>query len=122
MIIIDINIFLILIKYSLSKTSIITYPLVDLIENSPINTSIISLTSSSSLKLNKRKYVLLNINEYETDKFEIRNENIYTKNEIDREEFIEKNYCLNNSYCQIEVHIIVNDGLEYIIIPIHIIE
>lgn len=108
----------VLIKCSLSKMLLLNYPLVNLIENSPLNSVIVSLNSS----MNGTKYVLLNLNGFETNKFEIKNENILIKNEIDREEFVNKNYCLNNNYCSIELHIIVNDGLEYIIIPIHIIE
>lgn len=113
-------ILLLIIKSSISKTSLITYPIVNLIENSPINSEVVSL--KSSIDINKRKYKLLNINEYERKKFEIKNEKIYIKNEIDRGEFVDKKYCFDNSYCQIELHIIVNNGLEYIIIPIHIIE
>ncbi len=118
---IDLCLLFMLIKYSFSKTSIRNYSIIDLYENSPINTLVVSLNSSNNID-NSIKFVLLNLNGYETNKFEIKNGNIYTRNEIDREEFVEKNYCLDNSYCKIEIHILVNDGFEYLIIPIHIIE
>jgi len=118
---IDFCLLFVLIKYSFSKTSIRNYSIIDLYENSPINTFVVSLNSSNNID-NSLKFVLLNLNGYETNKFEIKNGNIYTRNDIDREEFVEKNYCLDNSYCKIELHILVNDGFEYLIIPIHIIE
>lgn len=121
MMIIDIFLLFVVIKLSFSKTSLITYPIVDLLENSPLNTFVISLNSSLNMN-NSTKLILLNLNGYESNLFSIINGNIYTKNSIDREEFLREKYCLDNSYCKIEIHILVNDGLAYWIIPIHIIE
>ena len=108
----------VIIKCILSKPSITTYPTINLKENSPLNSFVIKLNSS----INIEKLVLLNLMGFESNLFGIINGNIYTKDLIDREEFIEKKYCLDNLYCKIEVHIVVNDGLTYWIIPIHIVE
>jgi hypothetical protein len=122
MLIVDIFVLLLIsIKYSYCKTSIINYPMVNLLENSPLKTFVISINSSLNLT-NSRKMVLLNFNGFELKYFSMINENIYTNNLIDREEFIKKKYCLDNLSCEIELHILINDGLEYFIIPIHIIE
>ena len=94
-----------------------TYEIVDLLENSPLNTFVIGLTEFS-----KNKLRILNLNEFERKYFSIINGNIYTNNEIDREEFLNKKYCLNKFNCQIEIHILVDDGLAYLVIPIHIVE
>jgi hypothetical protein len=50
------------------------------------------------------------------------NESIYTINEIDREKLIGEKRCFDRSKCLIELHILVNDGERYWVIPIHIIE
>lgn len=102
----------------LNRTPIIkSYEVIDLLENSPLNTFVIGLEEYS-----KSKLILLNINEFETKYFSMINGNIYTKNLIDREEFLNKKYCLNKFYCQIELHVFINNGLAYLIIPIHIVE
>jgi len=119
--IINLSILFILIKLTYCKISITNYPTVDLLENSPLNTFVVSLSRLTNLT-NSTKLVLLNLNGYETTMFSIINGSIYTINSIDREEFIEKQYCLDNLYCKIEIHILVNDGNGYWIIPIHIIE
>ncbi len=113
--------FFIIIKYTFCKISITNYPIVDLIENSPLNTLVISLSRITNLT-NSTKLILLNLNGFETNLFSIINGSIYTIHSIDREEFIDKQYCLDNLYCKIEIHILVNDGNGYWIIPIHIIE
>jgi hypothetical protein len=107
-----------LINYSFSTTSIRTYPTVELKENVPINTHIISIGENKT----KLKFVLLNLGGFETNLFVIKNESIYTINEIDREQFIIEKRCFDRLYCLIEVHILVNDGQQYWVIPIHIIE
>lgn len=106
----------VLIKCSYSNPLIKTYPIIDLLENSPLNTFIVEITQSSN-KLN-----LLNINRFETKLFSLKNGSIYTKDLIDREEFIDQQYCLNKRYCKIELQILVDDGLAYWIVPIHIVE
>ena len=115
-----------MLKYIHCKTSIVTYPTVELVENVPVNSLVVSLSSSSSLMMKSinesTKMVLLNLNGYERDMFSLINENIYTKQIIDREEFLIQGYCLNEMYCQIEIHILVNDGYAYWIIPVHIVE
>jgi hypothetical protein len=111
----------VLIKYSFSKTSITNYPTVDLLENSPLNTLVIQLTPSLN-KSKLSKLVLLNMSGFESDMFSIINGSIYTINSIDREQFIREKYCLDNLYCKIELHILVDGGLAYWVIPVHIVE
>ncbi len=109
---------IIIVESSLSTTSIKTYPTVNLTENVPINTNVIKLiTDEQRLKL-----ILLNLGGFETNLFEIKNESLYTTNEIDREQFVGEKRCFDRLYCLIEVHILVNDGQQYWVIPIHIIE
>jgi len=120
---IDVLILLIIIKVSLSTTSIKTYPTVNLTENVPINTNVIKLIKDDeNIEMRKMKLILLNLSGFETNLFEIKNENIYTINLIDREQFLGEKRCFNRLYCLIELHILVNDGQEYWVIPIHIIE
>lgn len=109
------------IKYSFSKTLITNYPTVDLVENSPLNTLVIQLTTSLNITRTS-KLVLLNMSGFEFDVFTIVNGSIYTIDSIDREEFLRRKYCLDNLYCKIELHILVDDGLAYCVIPIHIVE
>lgn len=116
----NVFILLMIIKSSLSTTSIKTYPTVNLTENVPINTKVVKLIEEN-IKI-KYKLILLNLVGYEINYFEIKNETIYTINEIDREEFLSKKRCFDPLNCLIELHILVNDGKEYWIIPIHIIE
>jgi len=113
-------ILLIIIKICLSTTSIKTYPTVNLTENVPINTNVIKLIKDE--EKNDYKLILLNLGGFETNLFEIKNENIYTINQIDREQFIIEKRCFDRLYCLIELHILVNDGQQYWVIPIHIIE
>ena len=102
------------------KTSMKTYPLVDLLENSPLHTKVI--TVDDQWKTEKNKIILLNLNGFEKEMFSVINGSIFTLNQIDREEMIEKKRCLDHLYCLIELHFIVNDAIEYWIVPIHIIE
>ena len=103
------------------KTSVMTHPRVELIENIPVKSVVVSL-SSMMKRREVRKMNLMNLNGYERRKFEVRNESIYTISEIDREEFVLNGFCLNELYCEIELHLIINDGNDYWIIPIHIVE
>ena len=107
-----------IIKNNWSITLTKTYPTVDLKENCPINTNVLQLTN----EVKNLKLILLNLGGFETNLFSIRNENIFTMNEIDREQFIGEKRCFDRSYCLIELHILVNDGEQYWVIPIHIIE
>ena len=111
-------IIIIIIQVSFSITSIKTYPTINLKENSPINTKVIELTESEK----ELKLILLNLGGFETKYFGIINESIYTINEIDREQFLGEKRCFDRSYCLIELHILVNDGQSYWVIPIHIVE
>jgi len=104
------------VKVSLSTTSIKTYPTVNLRENCPINSHVITLEGK------EMKLILLNLGGFETNLFVIVNSSIYTINEIDREQFIGEKRCFDRLYCLIEIHILVNDGQQYWVVPIHIIE
>ncbi|CAF5040533.1 unnamed protein product [Rotaria sp. Silwood1] len=108
----------ILIKTSLLTTLTKTYPTIDLKENIPINTNILQLTK----EVKNLKLILLNLGGFETNLFSINNENLFTINEIDREKLLGEKRCFDRSYCLIELHILVNDGEQYWVIPIHIIE
>ena len=99
----------------MSTISIKTYPTIDLKENIPLNTKVIELKTKSKL-------VLLNLSEFEKNLFSIINESIYTINIIDREQLIGEKRCFDRLYCLIELHILVNDGQQYRVIPIHILE
>lgn len=102
------------------KTSMKTYSIVDLIENSPLNTRIV--TFDDQWKNETNKIILLNLNGFEKEMFSIVNGTVLTSSSIDREEMIEKKRCLDPLYCLIELHFIVNDAAEYWIVPIHIVE
>ncbi|CAF1066806.1 unnamed protein product [Rotaria sordida] len=108
----------IIIKNSLLTTLTKTYPTIDLKENIPINTNILELTN----EVKDLKLVLLNLGGFETNLFTIKDQNLFTINEIDREKLIGEKKCFDRSYCLIELHILVNDGEQYWVIPIHIIE
>lgn len=113
-----------ILKCIYSKTSIVTHPKVELVENVPLNSLVVSFSSFTTTRRRNEsnKMVLLNLNGYEKEMFLLMNETIYTKEEIDREEFVLKGYCRNEMNCQIEIHILVNDGEGYWIIPIDIVE
>lgn len=108
----------IIIKRTFSITLTKTYPTVDLKENCPINTNVFQLIN----EVKDLKLILLNLGGFETNLFSIKNENIFTINEIDREQLITEKRCFDRSYCLIELHILVNDGEQYWVIPIHIVE
>jgi hypothetical protein len=105
-----------IVKVSFSTTSIKTYPTVNLRENCPINSHVITLGGK------EMKLILLNLGGFETNLFVIINSSIYTINEIDREQFLGEKRCFDRSFCLIEIHILVNDGQQYWVVPIHIIE
>ena len=101
-------------------TSIKTYPTVELKENCRIGSEVVRLFATSNDE--NIKLVLLNLGGFERNLFEIKKEKIITINEIDREELIISKRCFNRLKCLIEVHILVNDGEQYWVIPIHILE
>lgn len=116
-------IILFLIKNCRSKIVVQTSSTINLIENTPVKTFVVSLNELVNFnKHQKQRFELLNLNGYERKYFRIENETIYTNDWIDREEFLEKNFCSNEFYCQIELHILTNDNSFYLIIPIHILE
>ena len=96
-----------------------TYPIIDLIENTRKGEIVHHFDFK---RISIEKIVLLNLNGFERNLFEIENENLLTKTSIDREEILEKKFCFDENYCLIELHFIVNDGLSYWIFPIHIVE
>ncbi|CAF3565800.1 unnamed protein product [Rotaria socialis] len=108
----------ILIKSSYLTTLTKTYPTIDLKENIPKHTNVFQLTR----EVKNLKLVLLNLGGFESNLFTIKDENIFTINEIDREKLLGEKRCFDRSYCLIELHILVNDGEEYWVIPIHIID
>ncbi|CAF1229404.1 unnamed protein product [Adineta ricciae] len=101
--------------------SVTNYPTIDLVENSPLNTLVIQLTTSLNITRTS-KLVLLNMSGFESDVFTIVNGSIYTTNSIDREEFLRRKYCLDNLYCKVELQILVDNGLAYWVIPIHVVD
>lgn len=109
------------IEQSLSKTAITNYATVELVENSPLNTLVIQLTTSFN-QTRTSKFVLLNMIGFESNMFSIVNGSIYTVDYIDREEFLREKYCLDGLYCKIELHVLVDGGQAYWVIPVHIVE
>jgi hypothetical protein len=109
-----------MIRISICTTSIKTFPTINLRENIPIHTKVVNLMLNEEMK--KSKLILLNLGGFETNLFEIKNETILTINEIDREQLLIEKRCFDRLYCLIELHILVNDGQQYWVIPIHIIE
>ena len=118
---IQVCLLLLIVQMTISTTSIKTFPTVNLRENVPIHTKVINLMGNEE-EMKKYKLILLNLGGFETNLFEIKNENIYTINEIDREQFLIEKRCFDRSFCLIELHILVNDGQQYWVVPIHIIE
>ncbi|CAF0980028.1 unnamed protein product [Adineta steineri] len=104
----------------MSTTSIKTYSTINIKENVKINTKIYEFSEPNNK--NEMKLILLNLSGFERNYFEIKNQDLYTINEIDREDFLNSKKCFDRSYCLIELHILVNDGQQYWVIPIHIID
>ena len=106
-------------------TSIKTYPTIDVRENVPLNSQVIELMSSNNSvgRASRWKLILLNLAGFESVYFGLNDENILqTRHAIDREEFLQTKRCFDRLFCLIELHILVNDGEEYLVIPIHIVE
>ena len=104
-------------------TSIKTYPTIDVRENVPLNSEVIELKSSNGVGRGRWKLILLNLAGFESMYFGLNDENVLqTRHSIDREEFLQAKRCFDRLFCLIELHILVNDGEEYLVIPIHIVE
>ena len=116
-------ILLLMVQISISTTSIKTFSTINLHENVPINTKVVDLKMDEEEgEMKKWKLSLLNLGGFETNLFEIKNEKLLTKSSIDREQLLIEKRCFDRLYCLIEVHILVNDGEKYLVIPIHIVE
>jgi hypothetical protein len=102
-----------------STTLITTYPTVDLLENSPVNTLVSHLRVSESAR---SKMMLLNMMGFESEMFTIVNGSLCTASVIDREQLIDEKRCSDRFYCLVEIHILVDDGLAYWVIPVHVVE
>ena len=104
-------------------TSIKTYPTIDVRENVPLNSEVIELKSNNGVGRGRWKLILLNLAGFESMYFGLNDENVLqTRHSIDREEFLQAKRCFDRLFCLIELHILVNDGEEYLVIPIHIVE
>ena len=104
-------------------TSIKTYPTIDVRENVPLNSEVIELKSNNGVGRGRWKLILLNLAGFESMYFGLNEENVLqTRHSIDREEFLQAKRCFDRLFCLIELHILVNDGEEYLVIPIHIVE
>jgi hypothetical protein len=101
-------------------TSIRTLSTVDLHENVSIGSEVVTLKS----EIGEKKWNLLNLNGYELSYFDIGMDEkvIRTRRRIDREEMLRRKECFDVTYCLIELHVLINDGEEYLVIPIHIVE
>ena len=100
-----------------STTSIRTYGTVEVHENIPTGTNIVSLQEQSA------KFYLLNLSGFERRFFEVqRGGSVVVREPIDREEFLQSKRCFDRSYCVIELHVLVDDGQQYVVIPVHIVE
>jgi hypothetical protein len=94
------------------------YPTVDLLENVPINTLVLRLTQETR----KHKLVLLNMSGFESNMFSVVNGSVYTTNVIDREQLVAEKRCLDRLSCTLGLHVLVDDGLAYWVIPVHVVE
>ena len=103
-----------------STTLITTYPTVDLLENSPLNTLVTHLRVSEAAA--RSKMMLLNMVGFESEMFAIVNGSLCTASVIDREQLIDEKRCSDRFYCLVEIHILVDDGLAYWVIPVHVVE
>jgi hypothetical protein len=92
-----------------------TYSVIDLVENTPVNTLVRRLDDGVKMKM-------FNVNGYETELFSLRNGSIYTSSHIDREDLLKKRRCLDELYCLNDLQVIINDGRIYLIIPSHVFE
>ena len=115
--VVEVCLLVLLIHASAATTSIRTYATVNIHENVPVGTSIVSLQEKNA------KLYLLNLGGFERRFFEVQQQgSVHVRENIDREEFLQSKRCFDRSYCLIELHILVNDGQQYLVIPIHIVE
>lgn len=112
----------VLLRLCLGKTSIRTSLTVELRENVVIGSEVVDLNVLDGKT--KLKISLLEVNGYEAKYFRVNSDEkkIFTRDSIDREEFLSRKYCFNRLFCSIELHLLINDGEEYWIIPIHLLE
>lgn len=112
----------VLLRLCLGKTSIRTSLTVELRENVVIGSEVVDLNVLAGKT--KLKISLLEVNGYEAKYFRVNSDEkkIFTRDSIDREEFLSRKYCFNRLFCSIELHLLINDGEEYWIIPIHLLE
>lgn len=99
-----------------SMTRIKSYSTIEIQENVEVGKELVNLNEK------EKKKVLLNLNGFETNYFELQNDRVVTKHWIDREEFVQRKYCYEKGACLIELHLLINNGDEYWIIPIQILE
>jgi hypothetical protein len=111
-----------LVRVCLGKTSIRTSSMVEMKENVSVGSEVVDLNLIDAKK--KMKISLLEVNGYEMKYFRVNGEEkkIFTVDVVDREEFLARKFCFNRLFCSIELHLLINDGEEYWIIPIHLIE
>lgn len=104
------------------KTKILTYPQVELKENLPVGTRIVEWKKINFGR--KVKMTLLEVNGYEMRYFQVNDNDheLILREEIDREEFLDQKRCFDRKYCLIELHFLINDGEEYAVLPLHIVE
>ena len=108
---------LLLIGGSAATTSIRTYGTVEVHENVPVGTTIVSVQEQGA------KFYLLNLSGFERRYFEVqRGGSVVVREPIDREEFLQSKRCFDRSHCLLELHILVDDGQQYVVIPVHIVE
>ncbi|CAF0749013.1 unnamed protein product [Didymodactylos carnosus] len=86
-------------------------------KNSPIGTHVVDLTSDQN------KIMLLNMSGFELNYFTLNktDNSIRITKLIDREQFVNDHYC-DRQQCLVELHLLVQDGLKYWVIPLHIVD
>lgn len=96
--------------------------MVEVRENALIGSELGDLNSIDAKK--KMTMSLLQVNGFETTYFRVNadEKKIFVVETIDREEFLARKFCLNRLFCSIELHLLINDGEEHWIIPVHLIE
>jgi hypothetical protein len=104
-----------------TTTSIRSYSAVAVRENVPIGSEIVDLTKMNARKM---KIDLLNVSGFETEYFQVDSSasGVRSKSSIDREALVASRRCFDRSYCSIELHLLVNDGEEYWVVPVHVLE
>ncbi|CAF1115721.1 unnamed protein product [Didymodactylos carnosus] len=109
--------FILIIVYVVNSTSITNYPVVNIKENAPVDTLVIQLP------VDQNKIMLLNMSGFELNYLTLNksDNSIRIKKLIDREQFVNDHYC-DKQQCLVELHLLVQDGLKYWVIPLHILD